>query len=145
MNLLKKIGMPLAVVAGLGLNGCSSNKTIETIGDLRVDYTEKLLYTLMEVTKEDTTFEFYDIDDDHFMDWKSDKLLKESILERADVCVGDKTSRYSSAQINENTLTGRINKAAFERFNPWYNELRATIKDSLRSKYKRDSMGVNLQ
>jgi|SRR3989344_7649770 len=146
MNLLKKIGMPLAVVAGLGLNGCRGGiKTIETIGDLKVDYNEKLFFNQMDVAKEDTTFKFFDIDGDDYIDWESDTPLKEAVLEQAGVYVGDKISTYVSSQINENTLTGRINKAAFERFNPWYNELRAAIRDSLRDGYKRDSMGVNLQ
>ena len=136
--------MPLAVVAGLGLNGCDQTKTVETIGDLKVYYEEGVIYNIMEVTKEDTTFRFYDIYGDDYIDWRSDKPLKERMLERANVHVGDKISKYNKNLIEESTLVGRVNKAAFERFNPLYNELRATIRDSLRNRYTRNSMGANL-
>jgi len=144
-NLIGKnrLAMPLAVLAGL--SGCNYLETTESVDDLKVDYSEYTFYNRMEVTKGDTTFTFIDAEGESSLNWDSNSPIGEDELERVFVRVGDEDSAYYSANINDDTLSGTITKAIFERFNPIYNRLRRAVKDSMRARYIKGSKGISIK
>ena len=145
MRLRNRLKTPWLAL-GLGtatLVGCTDYS--RNIGDVKVNYLTHPFANKMTIVKDDTTFVLMDNEGRDFFDYDNDEPLNDQQIDWAKVTIGDNGTTYSTSKVNDNTLSGRVNKTAFERFNPWYNELRHALRDSLRKDYLDKNSGVQVQ
>jgi len=143
MSLRKKLRMA-GLLTYLGAATLSCEEYFKDIEGMKVGYNQ--YFGTMIITKGDTTFSFcvdWPLTDDN-LEFDSDQPLVDQPLISATVKVGDREKIYIKKGINPTTLSGRINEAAFDRFEPWYNHLRGSLRDSLRADYLRETLGVEL-